>query len=59
VSGKRSRRKGAAVADRLAEALRALTEATADESLFEGDAMWSGADDALEAYDDAIDQEAE
>jgi len=48
-----------AVADSLAEALRALTEATGDESLFEGDAMWSGADDALEAYDDAIDQEAE
>ncbi len=48
-----------AVADSLADALRALTEATGDESLFEAEAIWSGADDALEAYADAVDQEDE
>lgn len=47
------------VADSLAEALRALTEATGDESLLECDAIWAGADDALEAHRDAVDQEDE
>ena len=48
-----------AVADSLAEALRALTEATGDESLLEAETIWCGADDALEAYGDAVDQEEE
>ena len=48
-----------AIADDLAAALRALTEATGDESMLEGDAMWYAADDSLEAYRDAVDQEDE
>lgn len=48
-----------AVADRLAEALRSLTEATGDESLLEADAIWSHAVDAIEHYDEEVDQEDE
>ncbi len=47
------------IADSLAEALRALTEATGDESLLEAEAIWSSADDALEAHRDAVAQEDE
>jgi len=47
------------VADHLAHALANLTEATGEESGEEGDRMWQHADDALEAYREAVAEDDE
>ncbi len=45
------------IAEYLADALAALTRATGDEGMEQGDKMWRAADEALEAYTELAKEE--